>query len=101
MSKDFVSDQKGSPNDLKSLAEEQWLINALVRQYISQRNGRFWVKIIFFNPTYPFQLKVKEIDHYSRRKTAEQFAKIFQRGIQRDPRGTLKMNNNAFNICAN
>ena len=35
------------------------------------------------------------------RKKALTFAKILQRGIRKDARGTLKSNRNAFNICAN
>lgn len=101
MQQDFVSDQKGTSSDLKGLTKEKWLLNARVCHFISQRKGRFWVNITFYNPRYPFQLKVQTIDHYPRRKTAEQFAEIFQRGIQKDSRGTLKLNDHAFNICAN
>jgi hypothetical protein len=101
MSKAKVFDQKGTAYDLRVLSEEKWLETAVVRYYISQRRGRYWVNIIFYNPTYPFQLKVQAINHYSRQRTAEQYAEIIQREIRKGPHGTLKINDHAFNICTN
>jgi hypothetical protein len=101
MSKAMVSDQKGTADDLIILSEEKWLETAVVRCYISLRRGRYWVNIVFYNPVYPFHLKVQAINHYPRQKTAKQYAEIIQREIQKGPHGILKINDHAFNICTN
>lgn len=91
----------GNWMDLKLLFDDQWLKQSVVLPQIEQRKGLFWVKMVYVNPGNLFQLRVRVIDSYTSRTKAEHFAVIFSRGINRDPRGTSKLDINDFNLCAN
>ena len=86
---------------MQILRQDQWLQNSVVLSRIEARAGRFWVLMIFVDSANPFRLIIRAIDHYPNQQKAEFFANILKRGIRRDPRGTLKLDFDAFRICAN
>jgi hypothetical protein len=96
-----VAECCGQAHDFKLLEEDRWLLNTEVR-YLLLRKHRLWhLFMVYIAIDNPLQLLCKQIDVYASQHKAETFAKILQRGIRRDARGTLKMNRNAFHICTN
>jgi len=91
----------GDPVDITVLDEETWIMNTEVLYSIQKMKGRFHVIMLFFSIFDQLKLVVRHIDHYNSRQKAEIYAKIFQRGIRKDPRGTLTRNNHAYDICDN
>ena len=87
--------------DLAVLKEEKWLQDAEVQYLVYGRKGRWYVDMLFFDTHEELKIRIRKINDYHSRKKAETFASIFQRGIRKDTRGTLKRKNNAYYICNN
>lgn len=93
--------QQGTYADLYFLDEDRWLSNTAVLYDISLQAGRYWVKMIYIAHDNLFRFRIRQIDHYPSLLKAQQFAQIFLRGIRRDPRGTFKIDTDAFDLCSN
>lgn len=91
----------GNKQDLLFLDDDKWLLDTEVRYALSAKNSRWHLSMIYISIHNPFRFLCRKIDEYHSEKKANTFAKILQRGIRKDARGTLKMNTNAFNICTN
>lgn len=91
----------GDIGDLKLLREDKWLMDTEVKYILKEKNGLWFLTMIYISIQNPFRFICKKIDVYNSEKKAKTFAKILQRGIRKDARGTLKTNQNAFNICQN
>lgn len=91
----------GTQQDFKILEEDQWLINTEVRYQLQKRKGLWDLTMLYVAIDNPLKFICRTIDSYNSEKKALTFAKILQRGIRKDARGTLKIYNNAFNICSN
>ncbi len=91
----------GDKRDFRLLGEDKWLINTEVRYGLDKVKGMWQLTMIYIALDNPFKCRCQIIDRYVSEKKAETFAKILQRGIRKDARGTLKTNNNAFHICDN
>lgn len=87
--------------DLAVLKEEKWLQDAEVQYLVYGRNGRWYVDMLFFDIHEKLKIRIRKINDYHSRQKAETFASIFQRGIRKDTRGTLKRKSNAYHICNN
>jgi hypothetical protein len=87
--------------DLSFLHKDSWLINTEVRYHLQKKKGLWELNMVYIAIENPIKFLLKKIDVYSSEKKAIIFAKILQRGIRKDARGTLKSDRNAFNICAN
>ena len=74
---------------------------ASMRYHLQKKRGLWELSMIYIAIENPMKFLCRKIDAYSSEKKAITFAKILQRGIRKDARGTLKSNQNAFNICAN
>lgn len=99
---DFNNDSKqGNKNDLLFLKNDAWLKDTEVRYRIVQTHSRWFLSMIFVWIDNPYRFLCRKIDSYETAKKAEMYAQLFQRGIRKDARGTLKTNENAFNICNN
>ncbi|MEM9547368.1 MAG: hypothetical protein AAGA77_15420 [Bacteroidota bacterium] len=94
-------DVLGDIRDLKLLEEDKWLMDTEVKYNLSEKRSLWILTMIYISIHNPFKFICKKIDIYNSEKKAETFAKILQRGIRKDARGTLKTNHNAFNICQN
>lgn len=97
----FSNEHPGRAEDLRILQEEEWLLQAVVEYNIRERKGRFWIVLLYIDSRYPMNLRLRWIDHHPSLRRAEQFAQILQRGVRRDPRGTVKLSLDAFNLCLN
>ena len=101
MGSGHISGRQGQLSDLGCLQEEAWLLDAAVRYHIALRRGRYWVSLVYIDTGNPFRIRIRQIDHYPTLRKAEQYAELLKRGVQRDQRGTLKVNTDAFDICNN
>ena len=94
-------ERKGFSTDMDFLSDEEWIRDSEVIYQIREKKGRWHVSMLFFSIYAPMRIIVRQIDHYHSRKRAETFANIFQRGIRKDARGTLKRKDYAYHICKN
>jgi hypothetical protein len=98
----FNNDSKqGNSKDLLFLKNDAWLKDTEVRYRIVRNHGRWFLSMLFVWIDNPYRFLCRKIDNYETERKAEMYAQLFQRGIRKDARGTLKMNENAFNICNN
>lgn len=97
----FTLNQRGIYKDLNVLTDDRWLHSTEIKYIIDERKGRRYLTMIYVFISNPLQLLCLRLGHYESLKKAEQYAKIFQRGIRRDARGTLTSNTHAFDICPN
>ena len=99
---DFNMDSnQGNRTDLLFLQTDAWLRDTEVRYRIVHTRSRWFLTMVFVAIDNPYRFLCREIDSYESEKKAEIYAQLFQRGIRKDARGTLKTNENAFNICDN
>lgn len=98
---DFSENQRGNKKDLAIFYQTRWLHDTEVKYMIDHRSGRWHLTMIYISIHTPLKLLCRYIDHYESLKKAELYAQIFQRGIRKDARGTLKLDENAYNICYN
>ena len=80
---------------------DRWTTDTEVRYVIWPVKGRWHVYVLFFGLKPPLKLLVRRLGHYRSQARAETFARIFQRGIRKDARGTLKRQEHAYHICRN
>lgn len=91
----------GKASDFFLLENERWIMDTEVKYLIQEVRGRWFVSMLFISLYDPMHMLLRKIDHYHSRQKAETFASIFQRGIRKDARGTLKRNDYAYHICLN
>ena len=96
-----VSERAIDAQGLKMLIEDAWLMDTEVRYHLCEHRSQWHLTMVFVALNNPMQFRCRKIDVYSSEKKALTFSKILQRGIRKDARGTLKINEDAFNICAN
>ena len=90
---------RGQAEDFGFLDQEGWTLDSEVQYRLLPWRGRWHVFMLFFALQPPLKLIVRRLDHYPSQGRAETFAQIFQRGIRKDARGTLKRNAHAYHIC--
>jgi hypothetical protein len=91
----------GTKMDLKLLEEDKWLVNTEVLYFIQEKKSLWHLTMIYVATNNPLKFICRKIDAHPSENKAITFAKILQRGIRKDARGTLKTNQNAFNFCDN
>ncbi len=91
----------GGENELRFLREAGWLMNSEVRQQVTYKKGRWHVAILLIWAENPYRFIKRPIDHYDSERKAMIHADFFKRTMQKDERGTVKINENDFNICFN
>jgi len=97
----FIDSLRGSPKDFRLFYEDEWLMDTEVKYFVVERKSRWYLAVIYISIQNPFQLIIKRLDSYATRQQAQTYGKFFQRCIRKDKRGTLKMNEDALNICQN
>ncbi len=98
---DTTNEVVGNSNDLKLLREDTWLMNTEVQYNLEYKKGMWHLTMVYIAVENPLKLICRKIDTYTSEKKAVIYAKILQRGIRKDARGTLKTNQDAFNFCNN
>ena len=97
----LASEIPGNQMDFQLLREDNWLLNTEVRYQLLERNSTWYLTMVYIAIDNPMKLICRKIDTYYSYKKAITYAKILQRGIRKDARGTLKANHDDFNICDN
>jgi hypothetical protein len=86
---------------LDLLTEEAWLIDTEVCYCLQARNSAWHLRMVFVDVHNAMRFISRKIDVYYSEQKALTYAKILQRGIRKDARGTLKSEWDAFRICTN
>lgn len=81
--------------------ENNWLMDAEVQYKVTPVKGRWEVSLIFINTKDPSQILIQNIGDYRSDRLAEIYGKHMQQTAAKDPRGTQKVNKNAYNISNN
>jgi hypothetical protein len=97
----FTDSLRGNGTDFRVLREERWLRDTEVKYRIVGRNSRWWLTIVFVAISNPYQVRCRLVGSYDSERKALIYARLLQRGIRKDARGTLKVDENAFHICLN
>jgi hypothetical protein len=98
---DFTENKRGNARDLRVLKEGRWLKDTEVRYLIQEKCGRWHLQMVYIWIQNPLRFFCNYIDNYESLQKAENYAQIFQRGIRKDARGTLKTDQDAYDICFN
>ena len=76
-------------------------MDAEVQYKVTPTKGRWEVSLIFINIKDPSQILIQNIGDYRSERLAEIYGKHMQQTAAKDPRGTQKVNKNAYNINNN
>ena len=101
MNHEYTSETYGKKSDYKCLSDDRWLTNTEVKFHLQKKKGLWHLTMVFICIESLIKIRCRSIDSYTSKKKAITFAKILQRGIRKDARGTLKKTKHAFNICYN
>lgn len=93
--------EKSHWGDLAFLQQDSWLEKGAVCLNIEQRFGRYWVILVYVENHQPFRFRLRYIADYATELKARRSGEFFLRGVRRDPRGTFKIDIDAFYLCRN
>ena len=98
-----MPEDPGKKEDLNFLQNDtSWLKRSIVSHEIQERNGRFWVVMIFTDEQDPLKKLIRPISDHPSLAVAERHADILQRQISADPRDPRpKKSNDDNNIRRN
>lgn len=78
-----------------------WLIDAEVQYKVTPIKGRWEVSLIFINTKDPNQVLIQTIGDYRTERLAEIYGRSMQQTAAKDPRGTQKVDKDAYDINNN
>lgn len=81
--------------------ENYWLLDAEVQYRVTPLNGRWEVALLFINTKDPNQILIQVIGDYRSKRLAEIYGQNMQQTAAKDPRGTQKVNKDAYDINNN
>ena len=82
-------------------AKNDWLIDAEVQYKITPVKGRWEVSLLFINTKDPNQVLIQTIGDYRSERLAEIYGRSMQQTAAKDPRGTQKVDKDAYDINNN
>lgn len=85
----------------KSKGNEDWLMDAEVKYRVTPLKGRWEVALIFINTNDPKEVMVRTIGTYRTERLAEIYGRSMQQTAAKDPRGTQKVDKDAYDINDN
>lgn len=85
----------------KEEENNNWLMDAEVQYRITPVRGRWEVSLIFINTKNPRQVLVQTIGDYRSQRLAEISGRYMQQTAAKDPRGTQKVDKDAYDINNN
>lgn len=97
----FSPDCPGKAIDMKFLLEDRWLMDTEVRYLLQAKKSRWHLTMVYIAINNPMRFLCRKIEEYPSEAKAKTYAQILQRGIRKDARGTLKTDEDAFNLCSN
>jgi len=86
---------------MASKKDDKWLLDAEVQYKVTPVKGRWEVSLIFINTKDPKQILVQTIGDYRTERLAEIYGRSMQQTAAKDPRGTQKVNKDAYDINDN
>ncbi|MFK7814266.1 MAG: hypothetical protein AB8B59_17340 [Maribacter sp.] len=84
-----------------SKQESEWLLDAEVQYKVTPVKGRWEVSLIFINTKDPNQVLIQTIGDYRTERLAEIYGRSMQQTAAKDPRGTQKVDKDAYDINNN
>lgn len=78
-----------------------WLLDAEVQYEVKPVDGRWEVSLVFINTRDPNQILIQTIGDYRTKRLAEIYGRNMQQTAAKDPRGTQKVNKDAYDINNN
>ena len=81
--------------------ENDWLLDAEVQYKVTPVKGRWEVSLLFINTKNPNQVLIQVIGDYRTERLAEIYGRSMQQTAAKDPRGTQKVDKNAYNFNNN
>ena len=82
-------------------SKNNWLLDAEVQYRVTPVKGRWEVSLLFINTKDPNQVLIQTIGDYRTQRLAEIYGSNMQRTAAKDPRGTQKIDKNAYDINNN
>jgi hypothetical protein len=79
----------------------KWLLDSEVQYKVTPVKGRWEVSLIFINTKDPNQVLIKTIGDYRSERLAEIYGRSMQQTAAKDPRGTQKVDKDAYDINNN
>tara|TARA_R110000765_G_scaffold13327_1_gene40054 strand:+ start:7051 stop:7308 length:258 start_codon:yes stop_codon:yes gene_type:complete len=79
----------------------KWLLDAEVQYKVTPVKGRWEVSLIFINTKDPNQVLIQTIGDYRSERLAEIYGRSMQQTAAKDPRGTQKVDKDAYDINNN
>lgn len=81
--------------------KSEWLLDAEVQYKVTPVKGRWEVSLIFINTKNPNQVLIQTIGDYRTERLAEIYGRSMQQTAAKDPRGTQKVDKDAYDINNN
>ncbi|MRH99474.1 hypothetical protein GH721_02915 [Kriegella sp. EG-1] len=81
--------------------KSDWLLDAEVQYKVTPVKGRWEVSLIFINTKNPNQVLIQTIGDYRTERLAEIYGRSMQQTAAKDPRGTQKVDKDAYDINNN
>jgi len=81
--------------------KNDWLMDAEVQYKVTPIKGRWEVSLIFINTKDPNQVLIQTIGDYRSERLAEIYGRSMQQTAAKDPRGTQKVDKDAYDINNN
>ncbi len=81
--------------------KNEWLLDAEVQYKVTPVKGRWEVSLLFINTKNPNQVLIQTIGDYRSERLAEIYGRSMQQTAAKDPRGTQKVDKDAYNINNN
>ncbi|CAG2534508.1 MULTISPECIES: hypothetical protein [Maribacter] len=81
--------------------KNNWLLDSEVQYKVTPVKGRWEVSLIFINTKDPNQVLIKTIGDYRSERLAEIYGRSMQQTAAKDPRGSQKVDKDAYNINNN
>jgi len=81
--------------------KNKWLLDAEVQYKVTPVKGRWEVSLLFINTKNPNQVLIQTIGDYRTERLAEIYGRSMQQTAAKDPRGTQKVDKDAYNINNN
>ncbi len=82
-------------------SKDDWLLDAEVQYKVTPVKGRWEVSLLFINTKDPNQVLIQTIGDYRTERLAEIYGRNMQQIAAKDPRGTQKVDKDAYDINNN
>jgi hypothetical protein len=97
----FDTGKRGETADLEFLYEDTWLRDTVVINWVARLNGTWRIYLVFVHHKRPFLFIKRFIKTQISEPKAVMEAEYMKRLAAKDQRGTLKLEERAFDVCSN